>query len=311
MTSKIAIIVPAYNEEAVLQDSANKLLVVLEKLKESEKISQDSYICFVDDGSVDKTWEIIENLKTQNSSFLGIKLSRNFGHQNALLAGLFNNDADAFVTIDADLQDDENAIFEMVDKFNEGCQIVLGVRNDRSSDSSFKRYSAEAFYKIIKSLGVHITFNHADFRLMGKVAVEELKRFSERNLFLRATIHLLGFKTDTVFYKRKPREKGETKYSLKKMLAFALCGITSFTIQPLRLALWFGVVTLLISFLLFIVSIILFLEDGDIPKFESLLAAIMFFGAVQLISVGVLGEYVGRTYIETKQRPNYIIEKQN
>lgn len=306
---KISIIVPCYNEEAVLNDTAPALLDVLQKMIEKNKISHQSQICFVNDGSTDKTWSIIKNLTSKNNCFKGINLSRNFGHQGALLAGLFTLDSDAFITIDADLQDDEKAIFKMVDEFNDGYEIVYGVRNSRKSDSYFKRVTAISFYKIIKMLGVKIIYNHADFRLMSSRAVEALKLFPEKNLFLRATVPLLGYPSNQVSYDRKKREKGVSKYPFRKMLSFAWEGVTSFSIVPLRLVTMLGIFTFILSIPLIGYSIYFWLSGATVAGWTSLITVICMFSGVQLISLGMIGEYIGKIYKETKMRPSFIIQE--
>ena len=305
----LSIIVPCYNEEAVLSDTAKSLLKVLTQMIVENKISDESRICFVNDGSQDKTWSIIERLTIKDNHFKGINLSRNFGHQGALLAGLFTIQADAFVTIDADLQDDENAIIKMVDRFNEGIEIVYGVRDSRKSDTFFKRMTAVCFYKLIKILGAKIIYNHADFRLMSSRVVENLKLFPEKNLFLRALIPLLGFPSTQVLFDRKPREKGESKYPFRKMLSFAWDGITSFSIVPLRFVTILGLFTFLLSIPLIGYSMYRWFFGETVIGWTSLVTVVAMFSGVQLISVGIIGEYVGKIYKETKARPNFIIQE--
>lgn len=306
---KLCIIVPCYNEEAVLKDTASSLLKVLDNLKNGGKVSAESGICFVDDGSIDKTWSIIEELHQRDNCLKGIHLSRNFGHQGALLAGLYSVDADVFVTIDADLQDDELAIIEMIDRYNEGCDIVYGVRGRRDADSFFKRATAMGFYRVMQLLGVRSVYNHADFRLMSCRAVDALKSFPEKNLFLRAMVPLLGFPSAQVLYDRKPREKGESKYPLRKMLAFAWDGITSFSVVPLRIVTVLGLITCILSVPLIGYSIFRWIADETVLGWTSLITVVTLFSGVQLISIGIIGEYVGKIYQETKQRPSFIVEK--
>jgi len=306
---KISIIVPCYNEEEVLNDTAQALLSLMKEMIEKGRISGRSEICFVNDGSKDKTWEIIEKLNSENIHFKGINLSRNFGHQGALLAGLYSLQAEAYVTIDADLQDDERVIKEMVEDFKNGNDIVYGVRDGREADSFFKRITAKSFYRLLDFLGVKIVFNHADFRLLSQRAVETLKNFPEKNLFLRATVPLLGFNSSWVLYDRKPRMKGESKYPFKKMLAFAWDGITSFSVIPLRLVTIMGIITFFLSFLLICYSVYRWFLGDNMLGWTSLVTVVALFSGVQLISLGVIGEYVGKIYKETKMRPSFIIQK--
>ena len=237
---KLLIVMPCYNEEAVLPQTIKVIGVLLKKLIKGKKVHADSKVCFVNDGSSDKTWALIKKAAAGERIFSGISLSRNFGHQKAIIAGMYDTDADLYVTIDADLQDDCGAIETMLDKINDGCEIVYGVRDSRDTDTRFKKYSALAFYKLMKLLGVNIVYNHADFRMMTRRAVNTLKQFPERNLFLRAMMPLVGFKSDKVYYDRKARPAGETKYPLMKMMGFAWSGISSFSIVPLRLVTFMG-----------------------------------------------------------------------
>ena len=309
MNNKLAIIVPCYNEEEILPFSSSKLKNLLEELINKKKVDKDSQVVFIDDGSNDKTWKIIEKL-TEDSIFQGIKLSRNYGHQNALLSGLFNVNADIYVTIDADLQDDINVIREMINKYHEGKEIVYGVRKKRESDSFFKRFTAEGFYKLMNFFGVDLVYNHADFRLMSKRAVESLKDFQEVNLFLRGIVPLIGFSSEKVYYDRTTRVAGESKYPLRKMLSFAWQGITSFSTVPLKLI-------SLVGFIVFIVSIFMggwvlwqkFFTSNAIPGWASTVLPIYFIGGMQLLSLGIIGEYIGKIYSETKRRPRYFIDK--
>lgn len=307
--SKLVIIVPCFNEEAVLSDTAVALLKVLQQLVTQGKISEQSQICFINDGSCDKTWSIIEKLSTESCHFKGINLSRNFGHQCALLAGLFTLSADAFITIDADLQDDEKVIIQMVDNFNKGYDIVYGVRDGRKSDHLLKRMTAVGFYKLLRILGAKIIYNHADFRLMSSRAVEALKLFPERNLFLRALVPLLGLPSTRVLYDRKPREKGESKYPFRKMLSFAWDGITSFSIVPLRFVTMLGICTFFLSIPLIVYSTYRWFFGETVIGWTSLITVVCLFSGVQLISVGIIGEYIGKIYKETKMRPNFIIQE--
>lgn len=306
---KISIVVPCYNEEDVLNDTAQVLLDLLKEMIGGGKISDRSEVCFVNDGSEDGTWEIIEKLNSGDTHFKGINLSRNFGHQGALLAGLYSLQADAFITIDADLQDDEKVIIKMIEDFKNGSDIVYGVRDGREADSLFKRMTARGFYKLLDFLGAKIVFNHADFRLLSQRSVDALKNFPEKNLFLRAMVPLLGFKSSQVLYDRKPRTKGESKYPFKKMLAFAWDGITSFSVVPLRLVTIMGLATFFLSFLLICYSVYRWFLGDTVIGWTSLVTVVALFSGVQLISLGIIGEYVGKIYKETKMRPSFIIQK--
>ena len=307
---KLSIVLPCYNEEEVLLETSSRMLSLLLSLTEKQKISKESLIYFVDDGSKDNTWRIIEELASKNANIKGIKLSRNRGHQNALLAGLFTAEGDALVSIDADLQDDVEAIEQMVDEYNSGSEIVYGVREERKTDTAFKRITAEGFYKVMHLMGVDIVFNHADYRLLSRNVVEHLKEYKEVNLFLRAMVPLVGFKSSNVYYERAERFAGESKYPLKKMLSFAWDGITSFSIMPLRFITATG-------FILFIVTILMtawilgtkLFTDNAIPGWASTVLPIYFIGGVQVLSIGIVGEYIGKIYMETKERPRFIIEK--
>lgn len=307
---RLAIVVPCYNEEEVLAESARRLTLVLEKMINGDKISKDSYILFVNDGSKDKTWEKIQEEHQKNSYVWGLNLAGNVGHQNALLAGLMTakDSTDATVSIDADLQDDENVIEEMVDKFLEGKDIVYGVRNNRDTDSFFKRTTALGFYKVMQLMGVKSVYNHADFRLMSKRAVEQLGRYAERNIFLRGMVPLIGYETDCVYYKRAERFAGESKYPLKKMLSFAWDGITSFSIKPITLISALGGVITCLSVIAAIYFLIAYAKGTVVPGWSSLFVSIWFFGGVQLLSIGIIGQYIGKIYVEVKRRPRYNIE---
>lgn len=306
---KLALIVPCYNEEEVFSSTEKALTFLLNRLISLGKISSESFICFVNDGSKDSTWNLISNAVKNSNLVKGINLSRNFGHQGALIAGLFNIDADYYVSIDADLQDDENAIEQMVDLANDGSEIVYGVREERKTDSLFKRETAQMFYRIMAFLGVEIVFNHADYRLLTKRAVDTLKQFKEKNLFIRAMVPLLGYKSSKVFYDRKKRLLGESKYPLKKMLSFAWEGITSFSIKPLRLVTTFGMLTCLLSLALIIYSVLRYVVHDVISGWASLIIAVSFFSGVQLLCLGIIGEYIGKLYKEAKDRPSYIISE--
>ena len=309
MTTALGIVVPCYNEQEVLPETAKRLLELMSRLQASGVITSDSAIYFVDDGSKDSTWQLIQALATQDLRIHGVKLSRNKGHQNALLAGLSIAKEDAVVTVDADLQDDINVIEEMVQRFSEGCEIVYGVRMSRTADTAFKRGTAQAYYKVLESVGVDIVYNHADYRLMSQRAVKHLQEYSEVNLFLRGIIPLLGFSTATVYYDRSARFAGESKYPLRRMLALAFDGITSFSVTPLRFIAALGLVIFLMSFGM--VAWVLYgrlFMNAAIPGWASSVIPIYFLGGIQLLSIGVVGEYVAKIYMETKRRPRFSIE---
>ena len=308
---QLSIVVPCYNEEEVLNESSKQLLAILERLVQKKEIDESSSIYFVDDGSKDKTWEIISKLSEDNPQIKGIKLSRNKGHQNALIAGLYSAKGDALVSIDADLQDDVSVIEQMVLKFKEGSDVVYGVRSRRDNDTWFKRFSAEGFYKLMALMGVDIIFNHADYRLMSRRVVEHLKSYEEVNLFLRAMVPLIGFKSDVVEYERSERFAGESKYPLGKMLSFAWDGITSFSVTPLRLISLIGATIFVISLFISIWALgVKLFGSNAVPGWASTVLPIYFIGGIQLLSLGVIGEYVGKIYSETKKRPKFIIEQE-
>lgn len=311
MNKILYLVVPCYNEEAVLPETARQLNEKLSAMMESGQIARESRVLFVNDGSKDRTWEMIEELHWNNPLFCGVCLSRNEGHQNALLAGLMTakERADMVISMDADLQDDVNAIDRMVQEYYEGCDIVYGVRSSRKKDSFFKKFTAEGFYKVMKLLGVDIVFNHADYRLMSKRALEELEHFDEVNLFLRGIVPLIGFKTAVVEYERHERFAGESKYPLRKMLAFAFDGITSFSIKPIRLITLLGFLIFLASLVFIVVSVVLKLMSKTVLGWTSIVASIWMIGGIQLLCLGVIGEYIGKIYSETKHRPRYIIAK--
>lgn len=303
--------IPCYNEEEVLHETAKRLEEKYYELKKNGKISDKSRVVFIDDGSRDKTWEIIEELHEQNEMFSGIKLSRNRGHQNALLCGLMTvrELADAVISMDADLQDDINAIDGMIDKYIEGCDVVYGVRSARTTDTFFKRFTAEGFYKLMNMMGANIVFNHADFRLMSKRALEGFSEFKEVNLFLRGIVPMVGYKSDIVTYERAERFAGESKYPLKKMLAFAFEGITSLSTKPIKLITGIGFIIFAVSIIMVIYNIIRFFMGATVPGWASLAVSIWALGGIQLISIGLIGEYIGKIYLESKHRPRYIVEK--
>ena len=311
MNDILYLVIPCYNEESVLNETASQLLNIIDSMIEKEIISDKSKILFVNDGSKDKTWEIIEQLHNQNPKFCGVCLSRNKGHQNALLAGLMTAKkyADIVISLDADLQDDVHAIPKMAEQYKQGYEIVYGVRSSRDKDSFFKKFMAEGFYKFMKLLGVDIVFNHADYRLMSKPALNALSQFEEVNLFLRGIVPLIGFKSTTVEYERNERFAGESKYPLKKMLAFAFDGITSFSIKPIRMITWLGALIFLISLIVLIVFICLKYTGVTVSGWTSIVASIWMIGGIQMLSLGIIGEYIGKIYHETKKRPRYIISK--
>ena len=308
---KLYVVIPCYNEEEVLEETAKRLDKKLKQLIRNKKISENSKVMFVNDGSKDRTWEIIEELHNKDCMFSGVNLSRNRGHQNALLAGLLTakDYADIVISMDADLQDDINAIDEMIDKHYAGAEIVYGVRNSRKKDSWFKRTTAEGFYKFMKWMGVDVVFNHADYRLTSKKVLEELNKYGEVNLFLRGIFPLIGYKTDIVYYERNERFAGESKYPLKKMLHFAWDGITSFSVKPIKLVLNIGVIMSVISFVVLIYCLVVKLCGTTVSGWTFIVCSIWLLAGVQMLSLGLIGEYVGKIYSETKQRPRYIIQE--
>jgi len=308
---RLALVVPCYNEEAVLEISSKALREVLDDLIQKGKIAEDSFVLFVDDGSKDKTWELIEQEHNKYSNIKGLKLAANVGHQFALTAGLITAKdlSDVTVSIDADLQDDITVIEEMIDKFHAGNDIVYGVRKERKTDTFFKRTTAQGFYKVMELMGVKTVYNHADFRLMSKRAVEQFSQYKETNLFLRGMVPLIGYKTDCVYYDRKERVAGESKYPLKKMLALAFNGISSFSVKPITMILGLGVAIVCICILAAIYALISYFTGSVVPGWTSLMLSIWFLGGVQLLAIGLVGQYIGKIYIEVKQRPRYNIEK--
>lgn len=302
---KLYVVVPCYNEEAVLPETTRRLGEKLHAMMAAGAISADSRVLFVDDGSRDRTWELIEQAHAQDELFTGAKLSRNRGHQNALLAGLTTakDCADMVISMDADLQDDINAMDKFVEEYYAGHDIVYGVRSSRATDTAFKRLTGEGFYKVMRKLGVEIVNNHAEYRLMSRRALEALSKYDERNLFLRGIVPLLGYPAAIVPYERAERFAGETKYPLKKMLSFAIEGITSFSVKPLTFITWLGILIMAISALAMIIGAI---AGGGL----SLVAcSIWLMGGIQLLCTGVLGEYIGKIYSEVKRRPRYFIER--
>ncbi len=308
---KLIIVVPCYNEEMVIIETNNQLQIVLNKLINENKVTAESSILYIDDGSNDNTWNLIIKLRNDFDNIKGLKLSKNVGHQNALLAGLLTAkiDNDIVVSIDADLQDDVNVIFKMIEEFYKGNEIVYGARNSRNFDSFFKKHTAILFYKLMCFLGAETIYNHADYRLMSKKSLDELSNFNERNLFLRGMIPLLGFSSTTVFYDRQSRFAGVSKYPLIKMMNFALNGITSMSVKPLRLIFLLGIIIFFISIGMFVYILLSYFTGNAIAGWSSLILSVWFLGSLILISVGVLGEYIGKIYNETKDRPRYIIEK--
>ncbi len=305
------IVIPCYNEEAVLPMTSGLFLQKLQSLAAAGKIDEKSRVLFVNDGSKDKTWQIIRELARQDERFLGLSLSRNRGHQNALLAGLMTakDMADAVISIDCDGQDDVNAMDKMVDEYLAGVDVVYGVRSKRATDTWFKRTTAEGFYRVMAALGADVVFNHADYRLMSRRALEGLAAFPEVNLFLRGLVPLVGYRSSSVYYERAERMAGESHYPLKKMLAFAFDGVTSLSVKPLRVITVLGAVVSLASFIAILATLITKLCGVTVQGWTSLTCAIYFLGGVQLLCLGVIGEYVGKIYSETKRRPRFLISE--
>ena len=308
---KLYLVIPCYNEEEVLPETSKQLRTKMETLMAAGKISKESRIVFVNDGSKDRTWEIIESLHKENPLFQGIKLSRNKGHQNALLAGLMTvkEHCDMAISMDADLQDDIDAIDGMLEKYAEGCDIVYGVRNARDTDTAFKRKTAEGYYKVMGLLGADIVYNHADYRLMSKRALDGLEQFKEVNLFLRGVVPMIGYKSDKVYYARKERFAGESKYPLKKMLAFAWEGLTSLSVKPIRMIMTLGSAIFLVSIAMLIYSLVRHAMGATLVGWTSTVVSIWAIGGLQLLAIGIIGEYIGKVYLETKQRPKFIVEE--
>ena len=304
------LVVPCYNEEEVLHETTKRLTEKLNTMIEKELVSKESRILYVDDGSRDKTWEIIEKLNTENPFVEGVKLAHNRGHQNALLAGLMTAKeyCDAAISLDADLQDDTDVIDKFVEEYNKGNDVVYGVRDSRKTDTFFKKFTAEGFYKVMKILGVDVVFNHADYRLMSKRALEALSEYKEVNLFLRGIVPLIGFKSSKVFYERHERFAGESKYPLKKMIAFATDGITSFSVKPLKLISNLGIIISFLSIIALIYALVSYLTGVAVPGWTAIIASIWLLGGIQLFCMGVVGTYVGKIYNEVKQRPRFLIE---
>ena len=309
--SILYIVVPCYNEEAVLNETTKRLKIKLEYLIDKDIISKKSKVMYVNDGSKDNTWNMIKEIESKEKLFTGISLSRNKGHQNALVAGLLTAKeyADVVISMDADLQDDIDAKDEMIRKYYNGGEIVYGVRSSRKKDSFFKKTTAEGFYKFMKLMGVDVVYNHADYRLTSKKILDNFKNFNEVNLFLRGIFPLIGYKSDIVYYERNERFAGESKYPLKKMLNFAWDGITSFSVKPLRIICSIGFIILFISIAIMIYSLIRKLTGNTVDGWTFLSISIWFIGGIQMISLGIIGEYIGKVYIEVKARPRYIIEE--
>lgn len=311
MLPKLFIIVPCYNEEEVLPVTAPLFLEKIQDLQNKGKISAGSRVLFVNDGSKDSTWQIIEKLAKENEVFLGISQSRNRGHQNAVLAGLMEarDLCDITISIDADGQDDVNAMDAMVDAYLDGCEVVYGVRSSRETDTFFKRFTAESFYKFLSLLGAEVVYNHADYRLISARVLKEFANFKEVNLFLRGLIPLVGFKSTTVEYARSERMAGKSHYPLKKMIGLAVDGITSLSVKPLQLIMSFGILVAGVSFIGCIWALITALCGKSVAGWASMTCIICFVSGVQLISLGIIGEYIGKIYLETKHRPRYIISE--
>ena len=311
MENRLYVVIPCYNEEAVLPETSKRLKSKMEDLIAKGKIAPDSKVCFVNDGSKDDTWNIIRKLHEENKLFSGINLSRNRGHQNALLAGLstVTDLADMVISMDADLQDDINAMDEMIDKYLAGCDVVYGVRSSRQKDTFFKKITAQSFYKLMNSMGASTVYNHADYRLLSRRVLEALKGYKEVNLFLRGIVPLIGFKSDVVYYERGERFAGESKYPLSKMLAFAVEGITSLSVKPIRFITGLGFFIFLFSIVILIYSLIRHYTGETIQGWTTLMVSIWAIGGLILLSLGVVGEYVGKIYLETKARPRFIVEE--
>lgn len=305
------LVIPCYNEEEVIEETTKRLNDKLNKLISLKKISKKSKVMYVNDGSKDKTWELIEKINKENKLFTGICLSRNRGHQNALLAGLMTAKeyADVVISMDADLQDDIDAIDEMLDKYYEGSEIVYGVRSSRKKDSIFKRVTAKCFYKFMKFMGADIVYNHADYRLTSKRVLDHLENFEEVNLFLRGMFPLIGFKSDIVYYERHERFAGKSKYPLKKMLNFAWDGITSFSFKPIRMVLKLGIAIFVLSLIMLIYCLVVKLLGQTVDGWTFIVGSIWLIAGIQMLSIGIIGEYIGKVYSETKRRPRYIISR--
>lgn len=305
------LIIPCYNEEAVLKETTARLSEKMDSMIEGGLISENSRILYVNDGSRDKTWEIIESYFDKSPYVCGLKLSRNRGHQNALLAGMMHAMplCDCIISLDADLQDDINAIDKFVEKYHEGCDVVYGVRNKRDTDTAFKRTTARGFYSVMKLLGVDIVYDHADYRLMSRRALEALSEYKEVNLFLRGLVPLVGFKSDYVYYDRNERFAGESKYPLKKMISFAVDGITSFSVKPLKIISNLGIFVSVLSIIGLLYALISYFTHNAVAGWTAIVCSIWLLGGIQLLCIGIVGEYIGKIYSEVKARPKYTIEE--
>lgn len=305
------LVIPCYNEEEVLPETTRQLTKKMNDLMRRGLIAQESRIVYVNDGSKDDTWALIERYHRENPLVNGVDLSRNRGHQNALLAGLMTvkDEADVVISLDADLQDDVDAIDRFLEKYYEGCEVVYGVRSARKTDSWFKRHSAQAFYKLMKFFGVDIVYNHADYRLMSRRVLGELAQYGEVNLFLRGLVPLVGFPSGVVEYERRERFAGTSKYPLKKMLSFALDGVTSFSIKPIRFITGLGLLIFAVSILMLLYFLIVHWTGHTVAGWTSIMVSVWAIGGLQLLAIGVIGEYIGKTYLETKRRPRYIVKR--
>lgn len=307
---KLYMVIPCYNEEEVLHETAKRIKIKMNSLIDRKKISADSRVVFVNDGSKDSTWELIQELHKENNLFSGLNLSKNRGHQNALLAGLMTvkDHCDVAISMDADLQDDIDAIDDMMEQYLGGCDIVYGVRSKRITDTWFKRFTAESFYKIMNGLGANTVYNHADYRLMSKRALYGLAEFREVNLFLRGLVPMIGYPTGITYYERSERFAGESKYPLKKMLSFAFEGITSLSVKPIRMITLLGVLVFSISIIMLLWSVIGYIQGTTTPGWASLMVSLWGIGGLLIFSMGIVGEYVGKIYLETKGRPRFLID---
>ena len=305
-------VIPCYNEEEALPETSRRLKQKITDLYQRNVISSESRVLFVDDGSKDRTWDVIESLHQEAAYFGGVKLAHNRGHQNALYAGLMEAlkaGCDAAISMDADLQDDIDAIDHFIEKYKQGAQVVYGVRDNRDTDSAFKRGTAEMFYKLMNALGTETVADHADYRLMGRAALEALSEYTEVNLFLRGIVPSIGFKTDVVYYKRGVRVAGESKYPLSKMISFAIEGITSFSVKPLQMITGFGVASVFVSIVCLIYTLVSVFTEHAVAGWGSIMISLWLIGGIIIISLGVVGEYIGKIYMESKHRPRYIVEK--
>lgn len=307
---RLALVIPCYNEEEVLPETSRRLIILLNQLIDQQLVDRNSYVLLVDDGSGDNTWNQIFALANEHEFFRGLKLSRNFGHQHALLAGLRHvTDCDISVSVDADLQDDLNAIGQMILKYNEGAEIVYGVRDNRTSDAAFKKWTALGFYKLLSVMGVESVYNHADFRLMSRKVLDAFEEFNEKNVYLRGMIPMVGFPTAQVYYKRSERFAGTSKYNLRKMLALAWNGVSSLSFKPLRFVTFCGFLVFSISLILSIYALVSYFMHETNPGWTSIVLPMYFLGGIQLLCIGLLGEYIAKIYKEVKNRPLYIVEQ--